>query len=57
MLPFHEPLLRTVAFRPLQCSTAESAREQPEGCGPHNLRFMGRERGDRTKEASHDRLN
>jgi len=37
----HEPFLRTVAFRPLQRSTPESARKQP-GRGPGG--FMGREK-------------
>jgi len=36
----YEPFLRTVAFRPLQRWTPESARKQPEGCGPHGFRFM-----------------
>ncbi|MBM3838951.1 MAG: hypothetical protein FJ398_13485 [Verrucomicrobia bacterium] len=47
----HEPVSRTVAFRPLQRSTPGSARKQPEGCGPHGLRFMGRVHGSGTMEA------
>ncbi|MBM3837246.1 MAG: prepilin-type N-terminal cleavage/methylation domain-containing protein [Verrucomicrobia bacterium] len=39
----HEPVSRTAAFRPLQRSTPESARKQPEGCGPHGFRFVGRQ--------------
>ncbi|MBM3841492.1 MAG: hypothetical protein FJ398_26805 [Verrucomicrobia bacterium] len=37
--PSHEPERRTVAFRPLQRWTPESARKQPEGCGPRGFRF------------------
>jgi len=33
----HEPVSRTVAFRPLQRWTPGSARKQPEGSGPHSL--------------------
>ncbi|MBM3839490.1 MAG: hypothetical protein FJ398_16275 [Verrucomicrobia bacterium] len=50
----NEPFLRTEAFRPLQRSTPESAQKQPEGCGPHGFRFMGRVHGSETKEASRE---
>jgi len=53
-IPSHEPAPRTVAFRPRQCSTVESARKQSEGCGPHCLRFMGGGHGSETKAASHE---
>ncbi|MBM3841615.1 MAG: hypothetical protein FJ398_27465, partial [Verrucomicrobia bacterium] len=49
-----EPFLRTVAFRPLQRSTPESARKQPEGCGPHGFRFKGHVHGPEAKKASHE---
>jgi len=52
--PSHEPSVRTVAFRPLQGSTPESARKQPECCGPHGFRFMGGEHGPESKEAIHE---
>jgi len=42
------------AFRPLPRSTAESARKQPEGCGPEGLWFMGHAHGSETKGASHE---
>ncbi|MBM3840573.1 MAG: hypothetical protein FJ398_21945 [Verrucomicrobia bacterium] len=42
------------AFRPLQRSSARSARKQPEGCGPRRLRFKGRAHGWEAAEASHE---
>jgi len=54
MIPSHEALLRTVAFRPLQRWSPESARKQPEGCGPHGFRFEGRVHGSEAKKASHE---
>jgi len=50
--PSHEPVSRIVAFRPLQRPIPESARKQPEGCGPPGLRFMGRVHGSKAVEAS-----
>jgi len=52
--PSHEPFLRTVAFRPLQRWTPESARKQPEGCGPHDFRFKGHVQGPEANAASHE---
>jgi len=52
--PSHEPVSRTVAFRPLQPSTAESARKQPEGCGPSSFQFMGRGHGFSVMGASQE---
>ncbi|MBM3838047.1 MAG: hypothetical protein FJ398_08790 [Verrucomicrobia bacterium] len=46
--------LRTVAFRPLQRWTPESARKQPEGCGPHGFRFKGHVHGAAAMAASHE---
>ncbi|MBM3840093.1 MAG: hypothetical protein FJ398_19430 [Verrucomicrobia bacterium] len=50
----HEPSVRTVAFRALQRPTAESARKQPEGCGPRGLRFKGGAHGFLAVEASQE---
>ncbi|MBM3837416.1 MAG: hypothetical protein FJ398_05565 [Verrucomicrobia bacterium] len=50
----HEPFLRTVAFRPLQRSNPESARKQPEGCGPHGFRFTSRVHGFLAVATSHE---
>ncbi|MBM3836485.1 MAG: hypothetical protein FJ398_00755 [Verrucomicrobia bacterium] len=52
--PSHEPFLRTVAFRPLPRSTAESARKQPKGCGPPGFRFKGHVHGPEAKKTSHE---
>jgi len=50
----HEPTSRTVAFRPLQRSTSESARKQPEGCGPPGLRFMDHVDGSKAVGAPYE---
>ncbi|MBM3841098.1 MAG: hypothetical protein FJ398_24715 [Verrucomicrobia bacterium] len=52
----YEPFLRTVAFRPLQRWTPESARKQPEGCGPHSFRFNGYVHGAVAKAASREEV-
>ncbi|MBM3838135.1 MAG: hypothetical protein FJ398_09245 [Verrucomicrobia bacterium] len=51
-LASHEPILRIVAFRPLQRWTPASARKQPEGCGPHGFRFKDHVHGAEAKKAS-----
>jgi len=49
-----DPSLRTAAFRPLQRSTARSARKQPGGCGPPGLGFMDHVHGSKAVGASHE---
>jgi len=41
----HEPFLRTVAFRPLQRSTPESARKQPESVSENSAGSCFRAKG------------
>ncbi|MBM3837842.1 MAG: hypothetical protein FJ398_07715 [Verrucomicrobia bacterium] len=43
-----------VAFRPLQRSTPDGARKQPEGCGPHGCGFKDRVHGFLAVETSHE---